>query len=42
MSQVADPVRLDCLQDHLAGHLAATQAMAAVLPAVQEVAELLC
>jgi D-sedoheptulose 7-phosphate isomerase len=42
MRPLAEPVRLDCLQDHLAGHLAAAQAMAAVLPAVHEVAELLC
>jgi D-sedoheptulose 7-phosphate isomerase len=40
--RLAEPVRLDCLQDHLAGHLAAAHAMAAVLPAVHEVAELLC
>jgi D-sedoheptulose 7-phosphate isomerase len=42
MRPLAEPVRLDCLQDHLAGHLAAAHAMAAVLPAVHEVAELLC
>jgi D-sedoheptulose 7-phosphate isomerase len=42
MSQLADPVRLDCLQEHLAGHLAAAQAMVAVLPDVQAVAEMLC
>lgn len=33
---------LDCLHEHLASHLAATQAMATVLPAVHEVAEMLC
>ena len=42
MRRLTDPVGLDCLQDHLAGHLAAARAMAAVLPAVHEVAEMLC
>ena len=42
MRRLAEPVRLDCLQEHLAGHLAAAHAMAAVLPAVYEVAEMLC
>lgn len=39
---LAESVRLGCLPEHLAGHLAAAQAMTAVLPAVHEVAELLC
>ena len=42
MKRLAEPVRLDCLNDHLAGHLAAAHGMAAVLPAVREVAEMLC
>ncbi|HZB21517.1 MAG TPA: SIS domain-containing protein [Blastococcus sp.] len=42
MKRLAEPVRLDCLLDHLAGHVAAAHAMAAVLPAVHEVAEMLC
>ena len=42
MKRLVEPVQLDCLHDHLAGHLAAAQAMAAVLPAVREVAEMLC
>ena len=42
MRRLAEPVRLDCLQEHLAGHLAAAHAMAAVLPAVHRVAEMLC
>ena len=42
MKRLAEPVRLDCLHDHLAGHVAAAHAMAAVLPAVHEVAEMLC
>ena len=42
MKRLVEPVRLDCLQDHLAGHLAAAHGMAAVLPAVREVAEMLC
>ena len=33
---------LDCLREHLTDHLAAARAMETVLPAVQEVAELLC
>jgi D-sedoheptulose 7-phosphate isomerase len=44
--RLAAAVRPDCryddLADHLAGHLAAASAMVAVLPAVHEVAELLC
>jgi D-sedoheptulose 7-phosphate isomerase len=42
MRRLAAPVRLDCLHDHLADHLAAAHAMAGVLPAVREVAEMLC
>ena len=44
--RLAEAVRLDrphdYLADHLAGHLTAASAMADVLPAVHEVAELLC
>jgi D-sedoheptulose 7-phosphate isomerase len=46
MRRLAEAVRLDYRHDHLAdhldGHLAAASAMSAVLPAVHEVAELLC
>lgn len=42
MKRLAEPVRLACLKDHLAGHLAAAHAMPAVLPTVHEVAEMLC
>ena len=46
MRRLAPAVRPDCgydvLADHLAGHLAAATAMTAVLPAVHEVAEMLC
>jgi D-sedoheptulose 7-phosphate isomerase len=42
MKRLVEPVQLDCLHDHLAGHLAAAHGMAAVLPAVREVAEMLC
>ena len=42
MRRLTDPVGLNCLQDHLTGHLAAAHAMAALLPAVHEVAEMLC
>ena len=42
MSRLAGTARVDCLQEHLAAHLAAAHAMAAVLPAVDEVAEMLC
>jgi D-sedoheptulose 7-phosphate isomerase len=44
--RLAEAVRLDCPHDnlaaHLAGHLTAAHAMADVLPAVHEVAEMLC
>lgn len=42
MSRLAQPTGLHCLQEHLAGHLSAAQAMTALLPAIHEVAELLC